>query len=204
MKKGKLVVFSGPSGTGKGTILKELIKQDNYAFSVSMTTRGPREGEADGVDYYFVTEEEFQKTIDNGGFLEYVHKFQRSYGTPKAAVFDQMEKGINVVLDIEMEGALNVKRIFPEAVLVFVLPPSLEELHRRLVARGTETEEQIAIRTKDIQKEIEFISNYDYYIVNDKIEDAVKQAKAIVENDSQENRITDASEIIAKYKAEIK
>lgn len=197
---GKLIVFSGPSGTGKGSVCGELIKRGGYEFSVSMTTRAPRPGEVDGVSYYFVSQQAFDETVKKGGFLEYVHKFEKSYGTPKKQILDKMARGTNVILDIEMEGALNVKKIYPEAILIFVLPPNLKVLKDRLVGRGSETAEQIAIRQKDIQKEIAQIENYDYYIVNDEINAAADRVEKIVSGNGQEYRITDPKTLIAKYK----
>ena len=198
--QGKLLVFSGPSGVGKGTILKELMTRNNFVFSVSMTTRKPRPGEVDGVDYYFVSQEEFDKTIQDGGFLEYVHKFERSYGTPKAPILKMIEEGKNVILDIEIEGALNVKKIYPETVLIFILPPNLETLHERLVGRGSETAEQIAVRQKDIQKEIAQIVNYDYYVVNEEIKATADMVEEIVSGKGENYKIVNPQELINKYK----
>ena len=197
---GKLFVFSGPSGAGKGTILNELIKKDDFVFSVSMTTRKPRPGEVDGVSYYFVTQEQFDETIKNEGFLEYVHKFEKSYGTPKEPILKMLAEGKHVILDIEMEGALNVKRIFPEAVLIFILPPSLEVLKARLLGRGSETEEQIAVRQKDIQKEIAQIEKYDYYIVNDEISKCVAAVEAIASGNGDKYKVNDPQGLINRYK----
>ena len=197
---GKLFIFSGPSGAGKGTILNELIKKDNFQFSVSMTTRKPRPGEVDGESYYFVSQEKFDETIKENGFLEYVHKFEKSYGTPKKPILDMMAKGQNVILDIEMEGALNVKKLYPEAILIFVLPPNLQVLKERLLGRHSESEEQIAIRQKDIQKEIAQIVNYDYYVINDEIEKAVSAVEEIAAGNGEKYRILDPQGLIERYK----
>jgi len=199
---GKLIIFSGPSGTGKGSILNELINRGGYEFSVSMTTRAPRPGEVDGKSYYFVSQDEFDKAIENGGFLEYVHKFGNSYGTPKQQILDKMARGINVILDIEMEGALNVKRMYPEAILIFVLPPNLKVLHDRLTGRGSENQEQIANREKEIQKEIAQIVNYDYYVVNDEIKAAADRVEKIVAGSSEEYRILEPEKLMERYREE--
>ena len=199
---GKLIVFSGPSGTGKGSILNELINRGGYEFSVSMTTRAPRPGEVDGQSYYFVSQAEFDKNVSEGGFLEYVHKFERSYGTPKKQILDKIAAGTNVILDIEMEGALNVKRMYPEAILIFVLPPSLKVLHERLLGRGSETAEQIANREKDIQKEIAQIVNYDYYVMNDEIISAADRVEKIVQGQGEKYRINEPERLMEKYREE--
>ena len=198
--EGKLLVFSGPSGVGKGSILNELLTRKNYSFSVSMTTRSPRPGEVDGVSYYFVSQEKFDQTIEEGGFLEYVHKFEKSYGTPKKPILDMMAAGKNVILDIEMEGAFNVKKLFPKTMLIFILPPDLKTLHDRLEGRGSETQEQIEIRQKDIQKEIAQIVNYDYYVVNDTIKAAADTIDLIVSGKGENYKIVNPQELINKYK----
>ena len=179
-KKGRLYVISGPSGTGKGTVCGELLKEIGNEFSVSMTTREPREGEVHGRDYYFVTREVFLESVEAGNFLEYATVFDNLYGTPKDMVMNRLERGRNVLLDIDVQGGLQVKKAMPEAVLIFILPPSLGELRRRLEGRGTETAEKIEKRLGQALNEIKLIGEYDYYIVNENIDEAVALAKSIM------------------------
>ena len=178
--KGNLYVISGPSGTGKGTICAELLKDINNEFSVSMTTRAPREGEVHGREYYFVSREEFLENVEKGNFLEHATVFDNFYGTPKDMVIKRLERGRNVILDIDVQGGLNVKASMPDAVLIFILPPSLAELRKRLIGRNTESPEIVEKRLSKALNEIKFIGEYDYYIVNDDIETAVSKAKAIL------------------------
>lgn len=178
---GILIILSGFAGSGKGTIIKELLeKYDNYALSVSATTRAPREGEVEGVHYFFKTEEEFKKMIAEGELLEYANYVGNYYGTPRAYVKQQLAAGKNVILEIETEGALNIKREYPDAVLIFVMPPSVEEIHNRLLRRGTETEEVIEKRMRKAGIEISAVDRYDYLMINDVLSESVELFNAIV------------------------
>ena len=180
-RKGVLVILSGFAGSGKGTIIRELLaKYDNYALSVSATTRSPREGEEEGVHYFFKTEEEFKDMISKGELLEYANYVGNYYGTPRAYVKEQLSQGKNVILEIETEGALSIKREYPDAVLVFVMPPSVEEIYHRLKNRGTETEEVIAKRMKKAGIEISVVDRYDYLMINDVLSESVEVFNAIV------------------------
>lgn len=202
-KRGRLYVISGPSGTGKGTVCTELLREIGNEFSVSMTTREPREGETDGKDYFFVTREVFLENIEAGNFLEYATVFDNLYGTPKDMVMNRLERGRNVILDIDVQGGLQVKKAMPEAVLIFILPPSLAELRRRLEGRGTETPEKIESRLSQALNEIRLIGEYDYYIVNDNREEAVAQAKSIMAAEAA--RVPEAVKpIIREYENESK
>ncbi|MGN1197541.1 MAG: guanylate kinase [Acetatifactor sp.] len=181
-QKGVLIVLSGFSGAGKGTLVKALLKKyDEYALSVSMTTRAPREGERDGIEYFFTTRERFEETIVQNGLIEYALYCGNYYGTPKAYVEEQLAAGRNVILEIEIQGALKIKEKFPDSLLIFVTPPSAEELKRRLEGRGTETPEVIARRLARASEESEGIEAYDYIVVNDKLEDCVEELHRLVE-----------------------
>lgn len=202
MEHGRLFVLSGPSGAGKGTICKELIKQNGIDLSVSMTTRAPREGEEHGKSYYFVTEEEFQKTINEHGFLEYAKIYDHCYGTPKKYVMDMLAQGKDVLLEIEMQGAFQVKSAYPSGTLIFVLPPSLAELRKRLIERGTEDEEEIRIRQQATLNEIGLIHDYDYFIINDNLEEAVEKVKHIIS--AEHSKVTEAVRaLVQRYEEEI-
>ncbi len=181
MSKGFLLVVSGPSGCGKGTVCKELFKRnEELIFSVSVTTRKPRNGEINGVNYFFIHEEKFNNMVENHEFLEYAQVHNNYYGTPKKFVLEKIEKGEVVVLEIDVQGALQVKKAYPEAVFIFLLPPSMNELKERIIKRGTETEKDINIRMKNAFKEIEFIDEYDYIVINDKVMDAVEKIETII------------------------
>ncbi|MDE6664224.1 MAG: guanylate kinase [Lachnospiraceae bacterium] len=179
---GILIVVSGFSGAGKGTLMNRLIEEyDNYALSISATTRAPRPGEQDGREYFFLDKKEFEQRIEDGGFIEYACYCDNYYGTPKDYVRKQLEAGKNVVLEIEIQGAMNIKKQFPEALLLFVMPPDVAELERRLNGRGTETPEVVAKRLKRASEEAEGIEEYDYILINDDLETCVRQLNEIVE-----------------------
>ncbi len=178
---GVLFIISGPSGCGKGTIVNQLIERNSDIFiSVSATTRQPRAGEVDGKSYHFITAEEFDRLASNDGFLEYAGYCENRYGTPKKAVDDAMQSGRDVILEIEVQGALQVKAKRPDAVLIFILPPSVEELERRLRKRASETEDKVQKRLAKANDEMKLVGLYDYSVVNDALEDAVVDVESIM------------------------
>ena len=179
--QGILVVVSGFSGAGKGTLMKELLKRyDNYALSISATTRAPREGETDGKEYFFVTKEQFEKMRDERKLVEYA-QYVNYYGTPKEYVEQKMAEGKDVILEIEIQGALKVKKRFPDALLLFVTPPSAEELRRRLVGRGTETLEVINARLARAAEEASGMEAYDYLLINDDLDRCVEEMHQLIQ-----------------------
>ena len=177
---GKLFIISGPSGAGKGTIANRILEETDLEFSVSMTTRKPREGEGHGVHYFFVEDEEFVRNIEAGGFLEHAQVYGNRYGTPKGPILERLEKGIDVLLDIEMQGALQIKENYPDGVFIFILPPSMAELRKRLTGRGTESPEAIELRLSKTLSELEYVDKYDYLVVNGELDEAVNRVKAII------------------------
>ena len=178
--KGLLIVISGPSGAGKGTICKALLEKLDIWLSISATTRAPRCGEVEGVNYFFLSKEEFLNRIKSEDFFEYADVYGNFYGTPKWKVLETLECGRDVILEIDIQGALKVKQNYPEGVFIFVLPPSMEELKRRIINRGSETEESLNRRFKSAYKEINYISKYNYAIVNDTVSNAVNKIEAIL------------------------
>ena len=180
-RKGIIIVVSGFSGAGKGTLMKELIRRyDNYALSVSATTRNPRPGEVNGREYFFVSNEEFEKLIEENGLIEHAGYVDHYYGTPRKFVEDKLSQGKDVILEIEIQGALQIKEQYPDAVLLFVMPPSVAELEKRLRGRGTETEEVILQRLKRAREESVGIEKYDYLVINDDLEKCTERLHNII------------------------
>ena len=181
MKKGFLLVISGPSGVGKGTVLHDLMNtQKNLVYSVSATTRNKRDGEIEGVSYFFKSHEEFEQMIAENKFLEYAHVHNNFYGTPKEFVENKINDGKIVVLEIDVQGAVNVKKNTDNAVFIFLAPPSLSELKNRIVGRGTESDDDINLRMKNAKKELEYIKYYDYLVINDHINSAINSVNEII------------------------
>ena len=202
-EKGILIVVSGFSGSGKGTIMKEMMRQyDNYALSISATTRNPRPGEEDGREYFFKTVEEFEKMIAKDELIEYARYVDNYYGTPRAYVEEQLDAGKDVILEIEIQGALKVKEKFPETLLLFVTPPNAKELRNRLVGRGTETMDVIDFRMNRAKEEAEGMDQYDYLIINDVLQDCVEQMHRIIQGEHR--RSFRKIEFIENMKAELK
>ncbi len=201
-KQGKLVILSGPSGSGKSTVVyKMLSKRSDCCFSISATTRSPREGEVNGKDYYFVTQENFLQMIRRDELLEYAQYVSNYYGTPRSFVEQKLQEGINVILDIEVQGARQVFQKRPDAITVFIVPPSLDELRRRLILRGTETTETIEARLSRARQEISEADFYHYLIVNRDVEIAAKELSSII--DAEQCRFT-LSEIQSVFNLQMK
>lgn len=201
-EKGILIVISGPSGAGKGTICQELKKRNkNIWLSTSMTTREPRGNEMNGVEYYFVTKEEFEKRIEEGKFLEYaiVHN-GKYYGTPKDKINERLMAGYDVILEIDIQGALEIQEKISEALFIFIMPPTMEELKKRLIKRNTETEDKVLERFKTAYKEINEVTKYNYVVVNDEVEFATKKVEAIIT--AEKCRVDRIEEVFLNNKAE--
>lgn len=202
-RRGLLIVVSGPSGVGKGTICKELFKSsDDIHLSVSVTTRAAREGEVHGKNYFFISKEAFQSMIENDELLEYAQVYDNYYGTPKGFVMDQLELGRDILLEIDIQGALQVKERYQEGVFVFIVPPSMEELRNRIVGRGTETLEAINKRFSSAYDEIDLMSNYDYYIINDTVQNATGRLQCILEAERYRILPENVTELIQELKEE--
>ena len=201
--QGTLLVVSGFSGAGKGTVIKELLKEhDNYSLSISATTRKPREGEQDGREYFFKTKEQFEQMIAEDALIEHACYVGNYYGTPKSYVMERLEAGKNVILEIEIQGALKVKERFPDTLLLFVTPPSAGELERRLRGRGTETDEVIKSRLKRAVEEAEFMDRYDYILVNDDLETCVQEMHELIQ--AQRHKTSQNHEFIVEMKEDLK
>lgn len=199
------MVISGLSAAGKGTIASELIKRfDNYALSISATTREKRRNEIEGVNYFFVTKDKFTEMIKNDEFLEYAQYVGNYYGTPKKYVVDKLDSGINVILEIEMQGALQVKKIYDKAVLVFFLPKDAKTQRERLVSRGRDSDEQIEKRIRQAVLDAEYVKYYDYVIINDDLDDSISAMQSIVNGSYDKSRNKDAIEKLEKIVSDIK
>ena len=201
-KRGILAIISGFSGAGKGTVVNKLLEKDNYAVSISATTREPRQGEVDGKNYFFKSRDEFENMIENNQLIEYAEYVGNYYGTPRDYVFKKLEEGYDVILEIEMQGALKVKEKFPETALIFITPPSADELKKRLVGRGTETIEQIDKRMSRAVDECDYMNTYDYIVVNDDLDECVDEIHRLLQ--SIHNAKENQSELIEKITEELK
>lgn len=204
-KRGSLIVISGFSGVGKGTVVKRLVSDFGYNLSVSATTRSPRDGEVNGREYYFMDRSEFENLIDYGGFIEWTQYVGNYYGTPKKYVEEGLEAGRDIILEIEVMGALNVKEQFPDALLIFISAPSIAELKNRLAGRGTESEETIIKRLKKATEEAEDMDKYDYVIVNDDLEECIRTVDSVIKSygcrrDNQLDYIAGIKEELAEIK----
>jgi len=202
-RRGLLLVVSGPSGAGKGTICKELLSRrgDSITVSVSATTRSPRAGEVEGVNYFFLDKEKFVDMVAAGEFLEHAQVYDNFYGTPMKFVMDELVRGKNVLLEIDIQGAMQVREKYPEGVYIFVLPPSMKELKNRIIGRGSETAESLEKRFSSAFSEIDFIKKYDYYIINDKVDKATDTLTSII--DAESHRVVEnIEELINEFKGE--
>ena len=199
--RGVLLIISGPSGSGKGTVAEILTREDDYFLSVSATTRAPRDYEIPGEHYYFMTKEEFLSKVRDGEFLEWAEFCGNCYGTPKKEIMERLDKGQNIILEIEVQGALQVKNEYPEAVLVFMIPPSAQELKKRLAGRGTETEEVILERLERALIELDVANMYDYLVINHVSDQTAEDLKGIVMAEKQ--KVSRNKEIIQEFKGEV-
>jgi len=201
MEEGLVIVISGPSGAGKGTICKEIVKRKkDLIISVSATTRSPRKNEIEGKNYYFYTEETFKEKIEKNDFLEYAKVYGNYYGTPKSKVIEEIKKGKNVILEIDIQGALQIKESYPKGIFIFVMPPSMEELKNRITSRGTDSKEVILKRMECAYHELNYAFKYDYVIINDDLEEAVKVVDSILI--AENHRAVRKKDIIEKIKEE--
>lgn len=202
MSEGLLFVVSGPSGAGKGTICKSLLEKVDIDLSVSMTTRNPRPGEIHGKNYHFVTEDEFFDIKKENGFLEHAMVYGNHYGTPKKLVMEKLKQGRDVVLEIDIQGALKVRESYPNGVFIFILPPSMTELRKRITGRGSESQDAINMRLGETLKEVSYIDKYNYCVINGVLEEAVDRVAAIIV--AEHSRVSkDIYALIEKYKEEI-
>lgn len=199
---GQIIVISAPSGAGKGTVISKLLERDNKTrwLSVSATSRSPREGEKEGVNYYYLTKEDFENKINNNYFLEYTNYAGNYYGTPKEFIKEKIENGIDVILEIEIEGAANIKKLIPEAIFIFIMPPSLKTLVKRLKKRGTESNDKILKRFHEAYKEINEVTKYNYVVVNDILEDTVDKIESILK--AEKCRVDRIEEVFLHTKEE--
>lgn len=186
--KGLLIVISGPSGAGKGTVCKELMKKYNYNISISATTRSPREGEVDGVNYHFLDKKSFEEKLSRNEFLEYAQVYGNYYGTLKKGVEDELNKGNNIILEIDIQGTLQVQKVYKNAVYIFLLPPSINELKNRILKRGSETESSFNLRFSSVGEELKYMNSYDYAVINDDLDSAVEKVHSII--NTEMNRIS--------------
>lgn len=205
MMQGKLLVISGLSAAGKGTVAKALVEKfDNYVLSISATTRERRGSEVDGVDYFFISRDDFKKRIDGGDFLEYAEYVGNFYGTPKSFVIEKLNAGINVILEIEMQGALKVKKVYDEAVLVFFLPKSAKVQKERLINRKRDDESQIKKRIQQAIVDAEYAKHYDYILINDDLEDSIRDMQKIVNGTYDKSKNIESMKILDKIVSDIR
>lgn len=196
MSENLLIVISGPSGVGKNTIISNLFERlPKLTYSISATTRAPREGEVDGANYFFLTKEDFEQKIERNEFLEWAQVYQYYYGTPKKAIFDKLESGFDVIMDVDVQGALQIKKAYDKALLIFLAPPSLKTLKERLIGRHTESEEQVMERLKYISTEFEYATKYDYFIINDEINLTGERIEGIIQSERYRTARLDSKQI---------